>query len=67
MTSKLSALSRHEALAVERRQLRALGRSMVPPAKPSPLATKLRQPTLDVLAPAGAQPALPTGDRPLVR
>ena len=70
VTSKLSALSRHEALAVERRQLRALGRTVVPANKPSPLANKLRQSTLGVLAPAGvggAQPAPPSGDRPVVR
>ena len=52
MTSKLSALSRHEVLAAERRLLRALGRSASPLAKPLPVTNKFQKPVARVLAKA---------------
>ena len=62
MTSKLSALSRHEVLAAERRLLRALGRSASPLAKPLPVTNKFQKPVARVLAKADApQTTVPLG------
>ena len=73
MTSKLSALSRHEVLAAERRLLRALGRSASPLAKPLPITNKLQKPVARVLAQTDAPqttvplPPVETTPTPIVR
>jgi hypothetical protein len=73
VTSKLSALSRHEVLAAERRLLRALGRSASPLAKPLPVTNKLQKSVARVLAKTDAPqttvslPPVETPPTPIVR
>jgi hypothetical protein len=71
VTSKLSALSRHEVLAAERRLLRALGRSASPLAKPLPVTNKFQKPAARVLAETAAPqttvPLPPVEPTPVVR
>ena len=60
MTSKLSALSRHEALASERRLLRTIGRNAAPFAKMR-LAKQAQKATVSVVPQTAAPvPAPPT-------